>query len=710
MDQNPIVGWLKIAAFAVLAYYIMQSVWQGTKLEDKLVALEETISEGKERTRENDRLLTQVAANNQMLSEQLAILLEGATFVAPGGAVNAGDTAAPTNGATTEPTKTNKRTPRSRKQKWGWDANEALDADLDPSRPEGTPGRYKNFMKLDPAGEEAYDGPHDKNATINMAWGSEPKGFNFVLENYATLSDSCEQYVMATFGSRHWKRPSSFNWAPDLAWRVEVNEDYTEYTIFLRQDAFWHRPPLNLSDYPHLKGRHPLTAHDVEFTFDLIMDAQSNAGVTRAYLDKLVSWKALDDHTLVLKWSETQFNSLANSLGAGIMPRFIYGSDEVGEAYPPESVAVEFNDHWYDRLKKGPVGCGPYRFVKYEPGKFIELERWDDWYGFKDQKPFAIKTIHYKIATDGQLSMTRLRAGELDVGGLDGTHMREWVLEETDENSPFKNGDIDVSLEPRTGYLYFGWKNTDPRFSDKRVRQALTLACNRQEICKTIFLNRYMPMAAPVFPASEEADSTLKPYPYDPEKAKRLLDEAGWKLNPTNGVREKVINGETIQLKFTEYWPGPSAEFENALAHYKNDLQNIGITMTPQSVQWAQFQKQLRDREYDAFTLLWVVGGWEHDFMQIWHSKQIEDPTSSNYIEFSNKELDDLQDRLRTLMDPKERIKVIHRIGNILYEEQPYTFFGWQRSYFAHWKHVKGTKRRYFIRPFFRIFPLGIER
>ena len=60
--------------------------------------------------------------------------------------------------------------------------------------------------------------------------------------------------------------------------------------------------------------------------------------------------------------------------------------------------------------------------------------------------------------------------------------------------------------------------------------------------------------------------------------------------------------------------------------------------------------------------------------------------------------------------DPEERIKVIHRIGNILYEEQPYTFFGWSKSYFARWKHVKGTDKQYFIRPFFRTFPLAIER
>ena len=453
-----------------------------------------------------------------------------------------------------------------------------------------------------------------------------------------------------------------------------------------------------------------MTAHDIAFTYGVIMDPQSNCANTRAYLDKLESVTALDDFTVVFRWTETSFSSLAYSLGFTMMPKHVYAYDEGGDAYPEETVAQEFNDHWYDRLKAGPVGCGPYRFVKYEPGKYIKLERWDDWFGFKDQPKYAIRHIHYKIFIESELNMNRLRAGEVDVAGLNGTRYREWVLEDTDPKSPFQNGDITVELQPRTGYLYIGWKNTDPRFADKRVRKALTFACNRQEICEKIFLNRYSPMASPVFPDSEEADTKLKPYPYDPERSKVLLDEAGWLLNKDTGIREKTINGATVQLKFKLYWPGPSAEFQNALDHYKNDLQNIGVIMEPQSVQWTQFQKQLRDREYEAFTLLWRVGGWEHDFMQIWHSKQIDDPSSSNYIEFNNPEVDKLQDRLRTLMDLQERIKVIRRIGNILYEEQPYTFFAWQRSYFARWKHVKGTERNYFISPFFRMFPVAIER
>ena len=171
-----------------------------------------------------------------------------------------------------------------------------------------------------------------------------------------------------------------------------------------------------------------------------------------------------------------------------------------------------------------------------------------------------------------------------------------------------------------------------------------------------------------------------------------------------------MIEGQSTPFEFKLYWPGPNPEFQSALDHFKNDLLKIGIRMVPQSVQWAQFQKDLNDRKFKAFSLLWALGGWEHDFGQIWHSDGIEDTGSSNYIEFDNPELDELQDKLRTLMDPKERVEAIHRIGRILYEEQPYTFFGWSNSFRAYWTRVHGLEENpYFIRPLWRTFPLWMD-
>ena len=705
MEQSPLVGYLKVSFIAILAFVVFLNVWSGGKTEDKITRLDQSVQELRESIRDLSKTLEEQRTYLDRLAGANETLLK---------AIAAGGLRAP------EPKQGASRKKQrgagidlglKRKESWGWHLNKALDKDLDPGRPIGAPGRYKNLLRPDPDGPESARNPGNTDGTLRTTWGPEPKGFNFVVENYAALTNLCEEYVMSYPGRRHKRRPSSFNWKPGLAWRIEVNPDYSEYTIFLRRDAYWQPVQADTRIYPHLKGKHKLTAHDFKFTYGVILDEQSNVASIRSYYKDMKSVEVLDDYTLVYRWTPNTFESLGYSMRGRVMPRFIYAYDEAGKPYPEETVAQEFNNHWYDQLRLGPVGCGPYRFTRYEQGKFIELERWDDWFGFKDEPLFGLKKLHYKIYNESETAFNWLRKGDIDVGGLNGTRFREWIQEETDTKSPFMNGDILNEIAPRTGYVYFGWKNSDPMFSDRRVRQAMTYAFDRVTVCDKIFNKRYVPMAAPIYPHSEEANPDLKPYPFDIEKAKRLLDEAGWRMNQATGLREKVIDGKRVEFRFTLHWPGPSAEFQNALDQYKNDLLKCGIEMTPLSVQWAQYLKDLQDRKYKAISLGWDTDGWEHDFKQIWHSRQIKDPGSSNTIEFSNKALDALQDELDHTMDPKRRIEIIHRIGKILYDEQPYTFFAWQRAYRCHWKQVKGWDRYlYNARPLPRWWALWIDR
>ena len=700
MEENPIIGYLKVAFIAVLVFVIFLAVWQGSKTEEKMVVIDRSVADLERAVRDLSRNVGEQRSNLDNLSganEALLKLIARGGVRAPSGGTNgAGLPEAVTLGA----------------DDWGRRFNARLDANLDPKRPVGKPGRYKNYLRPDPYGHEvSEEEAPNTNGVLRRPWSQEPKGFNFLIESYATLSQQVEEYVLSRPGRHHKMRPSSFNWKPVLAWRIEVSPDYSEYTIYLRRDIYWHPVQADTRTYPHLDGRHRITAHDFKFTYDIIKDPQSNVADKRTYYKDLRNVEVIDDYTFVMRWEPNTFDSLQYSIRGHVMPRFIYAFDETGKEYLKETVAQEFNEHWYDRLRVGVVGTGPYRFTRYVPNKYIRLERWDEWFGFKEEPLYPVQALHYKIYTQAESMMTWMRAGEIDIGGLTSARYREWVLEETDPKSPFKDGRILTEIAPTTSYVYIGWKNSDPMFADKRVRQALTYACDRKEICKKIFLNRYEPMASPVWPHSEEADPDLEPYPFDPEKAKRLLDAAGWKMNKQTGLREKVIDGKSTQFEFKLHWPGPSPEFQNMLDHYKNDLLKIGIRMEPLSTQWASFQKDLQDRKFNAYSLGWATDGWEHDFKQIWHSREIKDPGSSNSIEFSNPEVDRLQDELDKTMDPKRRVEIIHKIGRILYEEQPYTFFGWRNVFMCHWNRVGNWKHyKHYARPLLRTFPLWIER
>lgn len=710
MEQSPLSGYVKAAAFGILAFVVFIAFWQRTKVEDKIVTLDRAVAE-------MDRNLREDRIEARSLHDEIQKLRganETLIKLIARGAVRAGPAPAAA-GSTDQPGTEPQEEPEvdlglEEKPEWGWDLNEGLDKAPDPSLPVGTPGRYKNFLTLDPDGNGAPKTAPNYDGVINLDWGSDPKGFNFLLENYATLSSECQLYVLDGPANYHWKKPSAYNWSPSLCWRVEVSPDYKEYTLFFRRDPMWQPVQADVRKYPHLGGNHPVTARDAAFTFKLIQDRQSNLAVLRSYYDKLEGVEVIDDYTLVVRWKETLFTSIAWTLGMYIMPEFVYAYDERGNRYPDVTLGQEFNQHWYDNLRLGPVGNGPYRFTKFVQSQYVEMERWDEYYGFKDQPRYPIKTRRLKIYTEVETPMNWLRRGDIDTYRLTGTRYQDWVLNETDPNSPFKDGRIETYIAPRPVYMYIGWKNTDPLFTDKRVRKALTYACDRFQMCDKVFLGRYTPMAAPIYPASDAADPTLKPYPFDLEKASQLLDEAGWKLNPDTGLREKTIDGQVVPFDFTFHFPSGSSEMENVAALYKNDLLKIGIRMTPLPVEWAQFLKGLEDRKYKAYSLSWAMDGWDHDFVQIWHSRGIQDPKSSNSIEYSNPEVDRLADALRTEMDKDKRIEYVRRIGRILYEEQPYTFFAWRKDFRSYWTYVKNFKDRYYRRPFIRTFPMWVER
>ena len=580
MQPNPLLTLFKGLAFLALAFLVGVSTCQGGKLEDKVTALDGKVTELTGQVEE----LARVARRSPSLASSSA-----------------------SPGAT------------------GPSATPSVPQDLDPSRPLGTPGRYPDFLEVDtykvvPAAAAGHD-----DGSIGLWYGPEPKGFNFVTENEGSLSSEIETYVGGAPAERHVENPSV--WGPSLCWRVEASPDFKEYTLFFRKDATWHKPPVSPGEYPHLQGRHLVTAKDYKFTLDIIRNPQTDCAPLRGYFRDVESVELIDDHTCVVRWNKTLFHSIAYTLGISVMPEFVYAYGEDGRRFPESTIGQSFNDHFLNR--ECVVGCGPYRFASFEPGQRIVLERFEDWFGIREGRLYPIQERRLLIYPDPVTNLLKIRDGEVEWGGLTPSQYKEEILDNTNPKSPFKNGEIVNWRGPESAYLYIAWKNTNPLFRDKNVRRALTYACNRFEICDKIFLGRYEPMSSPVYPRSLEADPDLKPLPFDLEEAARLLDEAGWKRG-ADGRRRKVVDGEEQVFEFTLAYPSGGSDFQAVLNQFKNDLLSIGIKMTPEAYEWTVFQKKLHDREYIAYTLLWLISGWEHDFNQIWHSRGIDDPGSSN--------------------------------------------------------------------------------
>lgn len=663
MNNNPFLAVLKILFTAVLAVAVFLAFWQKTHVEDQLARLQATSDDNASALKDLRRDLNKLA------------------------------TAPPGPAAGPAP-----------KREWGWELNASLDAAADPSKPVGTAGRYKNFLTLDPDPE--YPAEAKPGGVVSVPYGEDPKGFNFIVENAAELTEQLEQYVTDSPASSHWANPYKF--APALCWRIEVSPDFREYTLFFRRDVLWHEPPVDLKAYPHLKGEHRVTARDYKFTLDIINNPQTDCAPLRGYYTEMEDSRLIDDWTVVVRWKETVWHSIDFTIGRAPMPEFIFGYSESGKRLPPETIGQQFNEHWFNQ--KGVCGCGPYRMVSYDVGKWITLERFEDYYRAAEGVRYPIDGRRMLIYKDPETAFLKLQAGELSLTGLTSAQYKKAFVSQTPP-AAFAEKRLLGYKYPRSSYYYFGWKNTHPLFRDPNVRRALALACNRFDIGSKIFIGRIVPMAGPVFPGSPQADPEMTPLPFDMKQAEALLDEAGWKKNASTGIREKTVDGELRKFEFKILWSAPSPDVEAAINQYKNDLLSIGIVMESDPVEWTLWQKRAANRQFEAVFGGWSTSGWDHDFDQIWHSRQIKEPNGSNYIEFSNPEVDRLSEDLRREMDPAKRIEKVRKIGRILFEAQPTCFIGWATVFGAHDKDLQNVTGHLFkTRPNLRTFPMWFAR
>lgn len=508
--------------------------------------------------------------------------------------------------------------------------------------------------------------PETKDGGILRRWyPSEPKSFNRIVSNDGELNTYIGYYVfLEAFSQRQPDDPNKQ--VPMLAERIEITDDYKEYTIYLKKGVKWHRPVVDWSNkrYEWLKGDHELTAKDVKFTVDLILNPQVECPFLRNYYLDLESCKVIDDYTVVFRWKKKTYQSLSFTVEFAPIPEFIYGYDENGKPFEKSVAGLKFNNHWYNNR---PIGCGPYEFVSYEQGSSLKLKRFEDYYGAKP----AIGEIQYFIYSDAKQNLYKIKSRDQDFGMLYPTDYREEILNGK-SNSDFKNGKIKQGFYDETTFVYFGWNFENPLFQDKKVRWALSHALNMPYIMKNIFMDLGTLISGPLYVNSPAYDKSIPPVNYDLKKARALLAEAGWKDTDGDGIVDKVINGKKTQFEFTLTSTGGSPEYSALQTIYKEDLLKIGIKMNISECDWALMQKRLEDKDFQAMAGAWGLS-WEMDPYQIWHSSQASVPKGSNHINYRNPEVDKVIEQLRSTFEPQERIKLYHKFHRLIYEDQPYT-------------------------------------
>ncbi|UKS60614.1 ABC transporter substrate-binding protein [Bacillus toyonensis] len=358
---------------------------------------------------------------------------------------------------------------------------------------------------------------------------------------------------------------------PELAEKWDVSSDQLTYTFHLRKD-------LKFSDGS------PLTADDVAFTLTLLHDKAYEGEIDisqyavkggKEYKEgkatSIEGIQVVDPQTI--KITTEKVNSQAIFvLGGTVLSKAYYGKDY------KQNTSLDYLKELYGK----PIAAGPYKFEKYIPGQEVRFVANENYYAGKPKIPNFI----YKI-TSGDTKLQLFQTGEVDYTGL-GTG--DEILEQA-KGLEFAN----IQIETAASFSYIYMNNNKPYLKDKKVRQALIYGLDRKKYVDTALKGYGTVANVPIHPTSwAYTEEEVNKYEYDKEKAKKLLDEAGWKVG-SDGVREK--DGQKLKLSY--FGPSSAKDSDLLIPIAKENYKEIGVEFNPEFMDFNTMLSKVNKGDYD---------------------------------------------------------------------------------------------------------------
>jgi peptide/nickel transport system substrate-binding protein len=426
-----------------------------------------------------------------------------------------------------------------------------------------------------------------------------------------------------------------------LAERWENSSDNKTTTFHLRKGVKWH------------DGK-PFTADDVLFTYEACMDPAVDAINKRSGFEKVAKVEKLDDLTVKVSWKEP-FSPGLLSFNIHIMPRHIYGY--------PKGKGGDFNKN---PRNADPVGTGPFKFVEWKRGERVVLKANTDYFAGRPH----LDQVILKTIPQGQTQLAAYQTGQLDMTGISA---EQWKTLKNDQG--FLKGAHVFEYYSRQ-MVYIGWNQdgSNPFFGDKRVRQAMTLAMNRQGVVDKILDGHGKTCSGFFYPGSWESNPDVKPMPYDPAKAAALLDAAGWKDTKGTGVREK----DGKPFSFECLVPAEVEQFQRFIEVFQQDLKRVGVQMAIRKVEWSVFLDRTHRHQFQAYLSGWSLPD-DPDPYGFLHSSQGKLLPSGmgegqNDVSYGNPEVDKAIEAEQRTFNQAERQQNLRRIHQLVAEDQPHTY------------------------------------
>ncbi|GAF67152.1 ABC transporter substrate-binding protein [Bacillus sp. TS-2] len=431
---------------------------------------------------------------------------------------------------------------------------------------------------------------------------------------------------------------------PGLATDWEQDpEEPTKWVFNLREGVKFH----DGSDF---------NAEAVKANIERILD--ENVASPRSFLYEMITEVNVIDETTVEFVTEYPFSPLAAHLahnGGGMISK-----DVIDEDY----AAMEDGEEPGTIINEKPTGTGYFKFDYWNPGQEIRLVRNDDYW---DDNKAKLDSVIFKVVPE---DLTRI--AELETGGA---HITD-PLSPSDVARVEGTEGLNVNRQNSVSLSYFGFNLNKEPFDDKRVRQAISMAIDKEQIISGIYDDAGIPAIGPLAPDVFGYDENASGLPYDIEAAKELLAEAGYE----DGFD-------------TTLWTNDNRERMDAATNVQEQLKQIGVNVEVEVVEWGAYLENTAAGQHDMFILGWttVTGDADYGMYALFHSSQQGEPGNRSFI--ANDELDEVLDQARRSTDEAERLDLYSRAQEILEEEAPMLYIHHQEYLLGYSDKVQGLQQ-----------------
>ena len=447
--------------------------------------------------------------------------------------------------------------------------------------------------------------------------------------NPVLASDSASSDVTGLIFNSLLRYDKDLNLEGELAESWEISSDGTVITFVLKPDIKWH-------------DGHMLTAHDIVFTVKTFLDPKVKTAYRSNFMN-IKKYKALDDLIFKVWYKEPFAPSLEKIGGMSILPKHLLKGRNINQT---------------DDFNFRPVGSGPYRFVSWKRAESVMLQANPEYF---EGRPYLNRVV-YRIIPDMSVQFLELQNGGLDMMGLTPNQY-------SDEGSkPDFSGKFNRYRYAGNQYTYMGFNLRKAMFRNKKFRQAIALAIDKEALVQGVLEGLGTVSTGPYTPNSWAYNEDVKAVPYDSLRARELFVEAGYRY-----AKDGKLTRDGKSVTFTLLTNQGNRNREQTATIIQSQLKDVGIEVKIRIIAWSTFLSEfVNKRKFDAVLLGWSLAR-DPDLYSIWHSSKTGEH-EFNFVSYKNAEVDRLIVQGRKTFNRNKRIALYNRVHAIIADELPYVF------------------------------------